>query len=121
MRPRLLAAVLLLALLLGGGLLCRRAVDARCRRVEVLLQAALTAPSPAEPLSRAAALWEESLPLLSSLLHHQSLEQVGCGLARADGCLSVGDTAALQSELRQLLYLLEGIRTCDDLTLCNLF
>ncbi len=121
MRPRLIAALLLLSLLLGAGLYCRQAVDARCRRVEALLEAASTAADPAVALSDAAALWEESLPLLSSLLHHQSLEQVGSGLARAGGCLSAGDRAGFQAELAQLLYLLEGIRTYDRLTLQNLF
>lgn len=121
MRSRLVAAVLLPVLLLSAGFCCRRAVDARCRRMEALVQTALTASFPAAPLSRAGALWEESLPLLSTLLHHQPLEQVGSGLARARGYLAADDRAGFLAELHRLLYLLEDIRTYDDLTLQNLF
>ncbi len=118
MRWRIWMAAALLAAIVGGGLAARQTVSTHCRRVEDLLVQAGAGES--APLEQAIGLWEQGLPLLSSLLNHEVLEQVGSSLSRARGCLQAGDTAGCREQLDAALYLLDDIRQYDALSWKNL-
>ncbi len=118
MRWRVWVATGLLLVIVGGGLAARQVVAEHCRGVEQL--ARLAREGQAEPLTRAIALWEEWLPLLSSLLNHEQLEQVGACLSRAQGCLEAGDKAGCREQLDAALYLLDDIREYDRVNWKNL-
>ncbi len=108
----------LLAAVLGGGSFCREVVADHCRQVEDLLQLAGTGEM--APLEQAITLWEGKLPLLSSLLNHEVLEEVGSCLSRAEGCLESGDLAGCRVQLDAALYLLDDIREYDTISWKNL-
>ncbi len=118
MRWRMWVAALLLLIIVGGGLAARQKVAAHCRLAEELIGQAAAGEQAA--LEQAVLLWEQGLPLLSSLLNHEVLEQVGACLARAGGCLQAGDSAGCREQLAAALYLLDDIRAYDDLTWKNL-
>ena len=114
----LIAAVLIVALLVGGGV-CRQKVGACCGEVAGLVEQARAELRP-EPLEEAARIWEWRLPLLSCVLTHDRLERVGEGLARAESLLRLGDEGAFAAQIDALLYLLDDIREYDHIRLQTL-
>ena len=116
MRWRVLTALTIIGLIVAGGLICRSRVAQTCRQAEALLQAQRQSAAPdREALEQALALWEDSLPLLSSLLHHQRLEEVGQGLSRCLGALGANDTGTCLAQIDAVLYALDDIREYDHI------
>ncbi|MBR5536279.1 MAG: DUF4363 family protein [Clostridia bacterium] len=111
----LIAAILIVALLVGGGV-CRRKVGVCCGEVAELVKLARAELRP-EPLEEAARIWERRLPLLSCVLTHDRLERVGEGLARAEGFLRAGDRGNFLAQIDGLLYFLDDIREYDHIRL----
>ena len=120
MRWRVIVAAALLLGTLGAGLWCRTLVSDHCQRVEALIARVQSDTGDETTLDEALTLWEENIPLLSSLLNHEVLEQVGTCLSRAQGCLSEGDIAGCKEQLAAAMYLLDDIREYDDTSWKNL-
>ena len=120
MRWRVLTAVVLLCAIVAGGVLCRRQVIRCCDDVLTLLQSETEHPTQ-QQLELALARWERSLPLLSSLLHQDRLEQVGQRLSAGLGFLHEGDEAGCSAQISTAIYLLRDIREYDDFLLQILF
>ena len=119
---RLFLGLLLLALLAGFCLWANGAIHARLDRVSDLVTQARTAAreghmEQAADLARQAQdRWHKALPLLSALLHHQSLEELT--LALSDLCLAPGDFAARSTAV---LLRLRRLADFDALAPENLF
>lgn len=120
MRWRVWVAAALLLGTLGAGLWCRSLVADHCREIEGLVTRAQSDPQDEAALEEALNLWEERLPLLSSMLNHEVLEQVGTCMSRAKARLSAGDFAGYKEQLAAVMYLLDGIREYDDMNWKNL-
>ena len=120
MRWRVLTALILIGFVVTGGLFCRSKVTQTCRQVEQLLQQQRNQPDQ-EALTQALALWDEALPLLSTLMHHQRLEEVGHGLSCGLGALRAGDTGSCIMQIDGVLYLLDDIREYDHIHWKTLF
>lgn len=120
MRCRVIVASLLLLGIMGTGLWCRGEVADHCRKIEALAARVQADPGDQEALEEALDLWEERIPFLSTLLNHELLEQVGVGLARAEGCLLASDRSGCLEQLQAVLYLLDDIREYDDMNWKNL-
>ena len=120
MRWRVLTALLIIGAILAGGAVCRIAVARTCDQVsDLLLQQKGRADE--EMLESALRLWDESLPVLSILLHHQQLEAVGLSMARGLGALRAGDIAGCMAQIDASLYILSDIREYDDIQWKTLF
>ena len=120
MRWRVLTAVVLLCIIVAGGFVCRRQVIRCCDDVLTLLQNETEHPTQRQ-LELALIRWERSLPLLSSLLHQERLEQVGQHLSAGLGYLRGGDEAGCLAQIGTAIYLLRDIREYDDILLQFLF
>lgn len=126
MQWRVLMALGLIGLILFGGLFCRENVADRCDQVADLLRQVQSqlegddSPSP-EILEQAMALWEKNLPVLSALLSHDRLENVGRDLSRGLGYLHVGDRPGCLAQIDAALYLLDDIREYDHVDWKTLF
>lgn len=120
MRWRVLTALLLIGSIVAGGLFCRSIVAQTCRQVESLLRQPNDQLNQ-EALEQALQLWEDALPILSTLLHHQRLEEVGQGLARSLGALRAGDIGGCTAQMDGVLYELDDIREYDHINWKTLF
>lgn len=126
MQWRVLTALVLIGLIVAGGLVCRQQVAVCCDKVEVLLRQAEVQLEDdpalsAEALEQAMLLWEEDLPLLSALLNHGRLENVGRDLSRGLGYVETGDPSGCLAQIGAALYLLDDIREYDHIDWKTLF
>lgn len=117
MRWRVLTALLLIGMIVTGGIYCRSKIAGICGQMEDLLEQ----PPDHAALDEALQLWEDSLPMLSTLLHHQRLDEVGQSLARAAGALQQGDSGQYTAQIYALLYMLNDIREYDHINWKTLF
>lgn len=117
MRWRVLTAVLIIGMIVTGGLYCRSRIGEICGQMEDLLRQ----PPDRAALDDALQLWEDSLPLLSTLLHHQRLDEVGQNLTRSAGALQAGDFGQCAAQIDSILYMLEDIREYDHIHWKTLF
>lgn len=117
MRWRVLTALLIIGMIMTGGIYCRSRIAEICEQMEVLLRQQPDGTA----LDDALQLWEDSLPLLSSLLHHQRLDEVGQNLARSAGVLQAGDSGQYTAQIHALLYMLSDIREYDHISWKTLF
>lgn len=120
MRWRVLTAVFIISSILLGGIACRSKVEKTCQEMEELLIRQAEQPELAV-LDKALSLWEEQLPLLSTLLHHQRLDEVGQSLARSTGALQAGDVGQCMAQIHSVLYMLEDIREYDHINFKTMF
>ena len=120
MRWRVLTALLIIGLILTGGIYCRSRIEQTCEQMDELLLQQKELPDP-DVLNEALLLWEEQLPLLSTLLHHQRLDEVGQSLARSTGALQAGDFGQYIAQIDSILYMLSDIREYDHINLKTLF
>jgi len=120
MRWRVLMALTIIGLILAGGLYCQDRVTNICIQMEQLLLQARAQRAP-EPLKQACTLWESNIPLLSTLLHHQRLDEVGQNLSRSMGALTSADIGQCIAQIDSILYMLADIREYDHINWKTLF
>lgn len=125
MRWRVITAIILLAVIFLGGLAARSWAKNLCLRTAQPLEAleAQLQNGQFDPdlLSLAKERWESGLPLLSSLITHDRLEQASRLLAQAEGFLWMGDLDECSAQLQELRCLLEAISQYDRLSLQTVF
>ncbi len=125
MQWRVVTAVFLLAAIFLGGLAARSWVDRLCRDTEQPLEALWdqmqSRQYDPDLLSLARERWERGLPVLSSLVAHDRLEQVSRQLAQAEGFLMMGELDECSAQLSEIQYLLTAIREYDHITLQSVF
>lgn len=125
MQWRVVTAVLLLAAIFLGGLAARSWVDRLCQDtaqpLEALWDQLQSGQWDPDLLSLARERWERSLPILSSLVAHDRLEQVSCQLAQAEGFLMLGELEECSAQLNEIQYLLGAIQEYDHITLQSVF
>lgn len=125
MQWRVITAMILLAAIFLGGLAARDWAGKQCLQTAQPLETLADQLESGQPdpdlLSLAKARWEAGLPLLSSLISHDRLEQVSRLLAQAEGFLWTGEQAECAAQLRELCCLLEAIRQYDQITLQTVF
>ena len=117
MRWRVITAAGLLIFLLAGGFWAQGRTARICDETDALL----ISPALREQNARQAAkIWEQSQPLLSSLIPHDRLEEVSCSLQRLIGLLQAGEEGEARAECLAVRAQLQKIRDFDQWTIQSL-